>query len=638
MAALSSATVPAHTIAWLNVSGTTVVYGNPTNGSLNIGNSSLLEIHLAGVSSVAIGDFSPLLSSAPAGVAGQSINFGLNAPTSDDAVLITLQVEGLPSGWTLSGAQQVSGNTWTLPASGMQFLTVTAPAAFSGAVLLNVTETWTESDGSVVATTVADNVEVYPTGSPIFAISGNDYLTGSSSKDLFVFSQPIGNDVIYSFDASQDQIDLIGYAGFTNFGDVNNHLTTDANGNAVITLADGQSITLYGVAAVSLSADNFVFDPTPVTNIAGTMTIGDGALLPLSGVINNTGTIALDSAGSTTTLELIQYGITLKGGGQVVLSDSSANFISGTLASVTLTNVDNTISGAGQLGAGQMTLVNSGTIIANGTNALVIDTGSNVVINSGTLEATGNGGLIVNSDISNSGLIWSYGGNITINGTVTGTGSALITGSSTLEFAAASSVNVTFDGDGFGMLLLDNPTAYTGQIFGFTGTDAQHSDLIDLKGITFDDGTSWTYYDNSGLNTGGTLTVYETINDVTTAVDSIAFGDGEYTTANFKLMSDGNGGTLIADPPAEPGTATIDLDASSETAAISQLSECCPISGNSWISISGAYSLGAIIAAAAQTSNGAAIVSVVLHGLETWFDLLINELGACRVCRKLRNP
>ena len=73
-----------------------------------------------------------------------------------------------------------------------------------------------------------------------------------------------------------------------------NHLTADVNGNAVITLADGQSITLYGVVAASLSASNFVFDQTPVMNNAGTMTIGDGAMLPLSGIINNTGTIALE--------------------------------------------------------------------------------------------------------------------------------------------------------------------------------------------------------------------------------------------------------------------------------------------------------------------------------------------------------
>ena len=86
-----------------------------------------------------------------------------------------------------------------------------------------------------------------------------------------------------------------------------------------------------------------------------------------------------------------------------------------------------------------MTLVNSGTIIANGTHALIIDTRLNVVINSGTLEATGSGGLIVNSDIANSGLIWAYGGNITINGVVTGSGNALISGAATLEFAVPPS-------------------------------------------------------------------------------------------------------------------------------------------------------------------------------------------------------
>src|SRR5262249_4493781 len=157
--------------------------------------------------------------------------------------------------------------------------------------------------------------------------------------------------------------------------------------------------------------------------------------------------------------------------------------VSGTIPSVALTNVDNTIFGAGQLGAGQMTLVNDGTIVATGSNPLIIDTGANVVTNIGTLEATGSGGLIVDSDVANSGLIWAYGGNITINGAVTGSGSAMINGAATFEFGAASSVNVTFAEDNFGTLVLDNPIAYTGQIFGFTGTSPQSSDVIDLKGI-----------------------------------------------------------------------------------------------------------------------------------------------------------
>jgi hypothetical protein len=135
-----------------------------------------------------------------------------------------------------------------------------------------------------------------------------------------------------------------------------------------------------------------------------------------------------------------------------------------------LTNVDNTISGAGQLGNGQLTLVNDGTIVATGTNALVIDTGPNAVTNAGTLEATESGSLIVNSDVANSRLIWAYGGNITINGAVTGSGSAMISGTATLEFDAASSAAVTFAADAAGTLILKDPADFTGRYLAFRAT------------------------------------------------------------------------------------------------------------------------------------------------------------------------
>ena len=495
----------------------------------------------------------------PAGIAGEPINLALSDPVASQATAINVTVSGLPSGWTLNEGTHLDDGSWTVQTTDVKSLTVTSSPDFVGAAVLNVTETWTNPDGTTGAKIIADNVEAYAPGSPIFAWSGDDTLTGSSGPDLFVFSQPIGQDVIYSFDASHDQIDLVGYAGITSFNDVASHLSTDANGDAVIALADGQSITLDGIAADSLSASNFVFDQTPVMDNAGAMTIGDGALLPLSGAINNAGTIALDSTGHVTTLELIQHGITLQGGGHLTLSDSDANLISGAAPGVTFTNADNTISGAGQLGDWQMTLVNNGTIAATGAHALIIDTGSNVAINTGTLNSTGSGGLIVNSDVSNAGLLWAHGGDITVNGSVSGAGGALITGDATLEFAAAASINVTFAGaDDFVTLVLDNPAAYTGQIFGFAGTSLENSDIIDLKGITFDVGTSWTYHDNIGFNTGGILTVDDTANGVTMAVDNITFGDGEYTTANFILTSDGNGGTLIADPPEDHVTTAID--------------------------------------------------------------------------------
>src|SRR5262249_9275642 len=291
-----------------------------------------------------------------------------------------------------------------------------------------------------------------------------------------------------------------------------------------------------GVAASSLTASNFVFDQTPVLNNAATMTIGDGALLPLGGIINNAGTIALDSAGGDTHLQLIQYGITLQGGGQLILSDSDQNFISGAIPSVTLTNVDNTISGAGQLEAGQMTLVNDGTIIATGSHALVIDTGANVVTNSGTLEATGSGGLIVNSDVANAGLIWAHGGNITINGAVTGPGSAMIDGTATLGFGAASSAHITFAADVAGTLTLKDAADFTGTISGFSSNDQ-----IDLTNISY----SIASVSNASYSSSTNITTL-VITDGT-STDAIKLV-GNYTiNTAWHFSGDDHGGTLLTD-------------------------------------------------------------------------------------------
>ncbi|RUY57470.1 hypothetical protein EN981_03935, partial [Mesorhizobium sp. M7A.F.Ca.CA.001.13.2.1] len=275
---------------------------------------------------------SPIFS-LPAGVAGEPINLALTDPSDGQAV--TVIVKGVPSGWTIDGATQNADGSWTVQSSAVHELTATTPADFAGAAVLDVQMTWTNADGTTGSMSVADNVEAYAPGSPIFAWSGDDVLTGSSGNDLFVFSQPIGNDTVHSFDAAADQVDLVGYSGFQSFADVQAHTADDASGNAVITLGDGQSITLEGVHSSALGAGNFVFDQTPAVNNAGTMTIGDGALLPLSGTVNNSGVISLNSTSGETLLQVIQHGVTLQGGGQLELSDSAFNVISGTGPDVT---------------------------------------------------------------------------------------------------------------------------------------------------------------------------------------------------------------------------------------------------------------------------------------------------------------
>ncbi|WP_456780966.1 hypothetical protein [Bradyrhizobium sp. USDA 3315] len=402
--------------------------------------------------------------------------------------------------------------------------------------MLNVAESWANADGSTGNSIVLDNIEAYASGSPIFAWSGNDTLTGSSGHDTFVFSQPIGNDVVHSFEVSSDVIDLISY-GWQSFADVQAHTADDASGNAVITLADGQTITLDGVHAADLTASNFEFDVTPTVENPGQMTIGDGAMLPLSGVIHNTGEIDLQASGDGTLLQLIQTGITLNGGGHVVLSDDDHNIIAGTASNVTLDNVDNVISGAGQIGQGSLTLSNEGTINATGTHALVIDTGANVIANAGTLEATGTGGLVFASAVANSGLIWANGGNVTAEGEVTGSGGALISGAGTIEFGAASAAGVTFDVTAAGHLILDDAFHFSGTVSGLDGNDD-----IDLKGISFGANTAVSFAENQA-GTGGTLTV----SDGAHTANIVLLG--QYDPAGFAEKADTTNGTVITYDP-----------------------------------------------------------------------------------------
>src|SRR5437763_199578 len=81
---------------------------------------------------------------------------------------------------------------------------------------------------------------------------------------------------------------------------------------------------------------------------------------PRGGMVNSTGTNASSSAGAESDREILRRGATLQGGGQVVLSDNGRNSVFGSDATAALDNVDNTISGAGQLGNGQLTRRNAG--------------------------------------------------------------------------------------------------------------------------------------------------------------------------------------------------------------------------------------------------------------------------------------
>ncbi len=473
----------------------------------------------------------------PAGVAGSPVNLALANPRAAGGGPVAVTVAGVPSNWSLNQGTNNGNGTWTVATDDLSALTVLTAAAYTGAMLLNVTETWANADGSTGIATIADNIEAYAPGNPIFALAGDDNLTGAGGNDLFVFAQPIGNDTIYDFNAASDRIDLTGFAGIASFGDIAANVAGDGNGDAVITLGAGETITLHGVDAASLTAADFVFDLTPTVDNAGTMTVSDGAMLPLGGTIDNTGTIALNSTGDATELQIIGAGLTLEGGGQVILSDSSENMIAGTNADTTLTNVDNTISGAGQIGAGDgnLTLANeaAGTIDADyADGTLTIDTGHSIA-NHGTLEASNGGTLLVDDAVTG-------GGNVLIEGGV-------------LQFAAAADVGeITFNnGTGtlpaYGEVIFDDPAGVGATVNGFAGMgpNLSHSDGIELAG-------TWTT--DSGLTASGGILTVDLVDEGQTA--TLSFDDFSGT---LHITTVG-GNTLITDPPAaSPSSSSVSI-------------------------------------------------------------------------------
>ena len=227
-------------------------------------------------------------------------------------------------------------------------------------------------------------------------------------------------------------------------------LTTIADG--VIETAAGTNDTLIGSA---ISADS-------------TLTVVDGSTLTVAGNVGNAGTLALGSTGDPTD-------------------------VVATAAAARLANTGE-ISGAGEVGDGDadLTLVNNGTIEATGSVALVIDTGRDVS-NTGVFKATGSGRLVVDDNVS-------------------GAGQAEIATASTMEFKGSTTSAVTFENNAgnTGALILDPSAAFKGTVAGLL-SDGTNSDTLDLEGINFASGVTWSF--DQTTSGEGSLTVKDHGND-----------------------------------------------------------------------------------------------------------------------------
>ena len=204
--------------------------------------------------------------------------------------------------------------------------------------------------------------------------------------------------------------------------------TVDGSTGGTIAAGNGSTVTLQsstivggtlsstGTGAVQINYRGTTLDGTTSTlTNAATFNVTNNNWLYIQGTINNTGSINVNSSGNDTRIMINAAGATLAGSGKVVFTNNVNNSIQSNGAGATLTNVNETISGGGFIGGGNLAIANqkAGVINGNGTTALVINSGTGLVSNAGLMEGTGTAGLTFSGEtVANTGTILAATGSV----------------------------------------------------------------------------------------------------------------------------------------------------------------------------------------------------------------------------------
>jgi hypothetical protein len=353
-----------------------------------------------------------------------------------------------------------------------------------------------------------------------------------------------------------------------------------------------------------------------VTNL-GSVTLSNQGTLDISGSIVNDGTIALQSTNQNTDLVVNSTAVTLTGGGTITLSDNSANRIYGASGSDVLDNVNNTIVGAGEIGVGQLTLTNAGTIDASGGNALVLATSGAAAINTGLMEATGSGGLVIQTAVSNKGgTILAASGNVYLQGgTVSGgtlnsaTGVINVQGGNAGALAGTTSA-VTNLGEvsvsNQGTLYISGAIINDGSI-ALQSTNQNTDLVVNSSTATLTGGGTISLTDNGGNRIYGAsgTDVLDNVND--TIVGAGQLGAGELTLTNVGTIDASGGNALILNTVATSNTGLMEATGSGGLVIQTAVSN----SGGSIMAAGGnVYLQGGTIGGGTLNSSGGAAITV----------------------------
>ncbi len=313
-----------------------------------------------------------------------------------------------------------------------------------------------------------------------------------------------------------------GLAEATNGGTLQvNNTTVTQTGAGSIQAKDGSTVTLAGstINGGVLTTTGSGVMQTSGTNSLNNVTLSTGSTLTardqtttyLGGTVNNQGTVNLNSfygselrvgAGATTTLT---------GGGTINLVNGNSVFRDADAGTGTLVNTNNTITGAGNLGNGQLAITNgaAGTLLANGAT-LTVNTNGAGLTNNGTIQATAGGTAnVVGGPLTNyaagtlTGGIYRADANSTVNlntaGITTNAATIVLNGAGSAVNTQAGAVEgtLTTNAQGGSLQIL------AGRNYA-TANDVTNSGAVQLGGGTLSP--------NSLTNTAtGTLTGFGTV-------------------------------------------------------------------------------------------------------------------------------
>ena len=147
--------------------------------------------------------------------------------------------------------------------------------------------------------------------------------------------------------------------------------TIEALAGGVVTLngatISGGKITTAGTGVVTAMNGAELNGSTNTVTNAGNLQVPNDNVLYVTGTLNNTGTLTLNAGNNGTYLQVNSATATLQGTGSVILSDSNNNYISAATTGNQLTIAQPVSGPGGDIGDGNLVLVNQSTIDATGS-------------------------------------------------------------------------------------------------------------------------------------------------------------------------------------------------------------------------------------------------------------------------------